>query len=912
MYRAYFSFIVFGVVLSLEALGACNLPNSVAKIRSDGSLPELQEAAVILRDCPDQLDSLAFVLHSIGVVFYNDFDQVDSAIYYMEQAVATWDRVELLQDTLGKGKSNFNLGYFLKGSEQYLAAEPYLRRAAGMYAAIDNAGRLTFAYLQLGQVLERKGAFTEAARYYRLAMNAALSIDDDLAQAKALSDFGGLLRRQQQYTAAIDTLTQALRLFRQAEQEDPDEPACHNQLAVTYFETGDYERSVEQSLLALQGFKDWGNSRRAALVANNLGDTYLRLGQAEQARKVLEEGLAQAQEDQSREIIAHSHDNLGEYYLQTGNVFQAQQSFSMAIHSLLPAWSLGSTPESLRSSLSNSPHKLDLFVYISDLARAQQASYQRTKEKEGALVALRWYMLGDQLLDDIRQGHFEEANKLFWREKVMPFYEAAIACASEVGAVEEGHIFFEKSQAVLLFEAIQRARQLSQVSDRLRLEEQRLQYQVKEIRQSIGNDDQPAAADIQQLLAAEAKLSAFYQSLSNTYPEFSEEGQRLPTVDLSYFSQRYLEPDNGMLIHYFWGQQQLYALAVHDGNAEIHQLGNITTILNGLSSYLKYFEDGSRIVESPASFMEAGYALYQQLLAPLVDELPEQLLIVPSGPLAYLPFEALSVKPAANYAATESYLVVSTLLTYAYSGTLHDQLYQLPEQPTSGNLLAFAPFVTSGNSAYSQLRNSEQEMDELQSVFKGTFLEDKAATRAAFFQQAEQFSLLHLSTHAGSRSTEEQPFIAFYDSLLWMSELYQLHLPADLVVLSACQTNTGELAGGEGVLGLGRGFFYAGARSVVASLWNLNDRHTSQIINAFYQQMEEGVPKSLALQQAKLAFLNDPDIPAFQKSPYFWAGLTFYGNQQPLQVASKWPAYWWGIALLLFLPALWFIIRKRH
>eukprot|EP00903_Cladosiphon_okamuranus_P000764 g762.t1 len=296
-----------------------------------------------------------------GILSIADFSNisntlVDSAIYYMEQAVATWDGVELLQDTLGKGKSNFNLGYFLKGSEQYLAAEPYLRRAAGMYAAIDNAGRLTFAYLQLGQVLERKGAFTEAARYYRLAMNAALSIDDDLAQAKALSDFGGLLRRQQQYTAAIDTLTQALRLFRQAEQEDPDEPACHNQLAVTYFETGDYERSVEQSLLALQGFKDWGNSRRAALVANNLGDTYLRLGQAEQARRVLEEGLAQAQEDQSREIIAHSHDNLD--------------------------------------------------------------------------------------------------------------------------AVEEGHIFFEKSQAVLLFEAIQRARQLSQVSDRLRLEEQRLQYQV--------------------------------------------------------------------------------------------------------------------------------------------------------------------------------------------------------------------------------------------------------------------------------------------------------------------------------------------------------------------------------------------------------------------------------------------------
>jgi CHAT domain-containing protein len=110
------------------------------------------------------------------------------------------------------------------------------------------------------------------------------------------------------------------------------------------------------------------------------------------------------------------------------------------------------------------------------------------------------------------------------------------------------------------------------------------------------------------------------------------------------------------------------------------------------------------------------------------------------------------------------------------------------------------------------------------------------------------------------------------------------------------------------VLGLGRGFFYAGAKSVVASLWNLNDQSTSQVISAFYASLADGQPKAAALQSAKAQYLQDAKVAAYRKSPYYWAGLTYYGDSKPLQAARTSFRWWWalGLTALLALAAYFF------
>ena len=107
--------------------------------------------------------------------------------------------------------------------------------------------------------------------------------------------------------------------------------------------------------------------------------------------------------------------------------------------------------------------------------------------------------------------------------------------------------------------------------------------------------------------------------------------------------------------------------------------------------------------------------------------------------------------------------------------------------------------------------------------------------------------------------------------------ILRLKLNADLVTLSACRTGLGKLVNGEGVLGLTRAFLYAGTRSVLASLWNVNDTATAQLMTAFYRNLKRGLSKDEALRQAKLELLHGKQ-PSW-RHPYFWASFVLIGER---------------------------------
>lgn len=115
------------------------------------------------------------------------------------------------------------------------------------------------------------------------------------------------------------------------------------------------------------------------------------------------------------------------------------------------------------------------------------------------------------------------------------------------------------------------------------------------------------------------------------------------------------------------------------------------------------------------------------------------------------------------------------------------------------------------------------------------------------------------------------------DGFLRLNDIFNLNLPAELVVLSACETGLGENVKGEGFVGLTRGFMYAGARRVVVSLWSVNDAATSELMAKFYQKMLQGGENPIkALREAQLEMWNSPD----RRSPYYWAAFTVQGDWQ--------------------------------
>jgi CHAT domain-containing protein len=138
-------------------------------------------------------------------------------------------------------------------------------------------------------------------------------------------------------------------------------------------------------------------------------------------------------------------------------------------------------------------------------------------------------------------------------------------------------------------------------------------------------------------------------------------------------------------------------------------------------------------------------------------------------------------------------------------------------------------------------------------------------------------------------------------------EVYGVPLKAKMVILSSCNTGTGVLHSGEGILSLARGFVYSGSQSVIMSMWEIEDRSGAEIVKSFYSHLKRGSTKSNALRKARLEYLKSSDM--LRSHPYFWSSLVIYGNNAPLYHSKKLVIVI-GSAVLLMVILLFLFYRK--
>ncbi|MEZ4955450.1 MAG: CHAT domain-containing protein [Saprospiraceae bacterium] len=319
-------------------------------------------------------------------------------------------------------------------------------------------------------------------------------------------------------------------------------------------------------------------------------------------------------------------------------------------------------------------------------------------------------------------------------------------------------------------------------------------------------------------------------------------------------------------------------------------------------------------------YIGAGQRLYEKLIEPVKEKLStKELIIVPDGVLGYVPFGALlSGKPKrASIFDTYPFLEKDYKISYCYSATLLREMKekQHKRQPT-GSLVAFAPFYegsyTKLDSTFSisfdtlangkdtlifndvatrkdfiNLPASGEEVKAASLFWDGDYYLNSDATEDRFNEVAGNYRIVHLSTHgvADSRSGDYS-YLAFAEQkdsieneLLYVRDLYNIQLNADLVTLSACETAAGELQRGEGIISLARAFAYAGAKSIVTTLWVADDNATKDLMKVFYQQLKKGDAKDSALQKAKLKLLEDRR----HAHPFFWTGFVPVGDMSTMK-----------------------------
>ena len=311
------------------------------------------------------------------------------------------------------------------------------------------------------------------------------------------------------------------------------------------------------------------------------------------------------------------------------------------------------------------------------------------------------------------------------------------------------------------------------------------------------------------------------------------------------------------------------------------------------------------------------------------------MVIVPDGVLGYIPYEALlkSEAQTPNAFDTHDYFGKSHTLSYNYSTALWLEMRE--KKHASSGLLAMAPVF--GDKLISQNRSDPTlsifdrtraslgvldfngvEVDSICQVFGGRPLIGTEAVLDSFVALAGNYSILHLSTHAKMDEADSDfSYLAFTDAdvengqnILYINDLYNLQLPLNMVVLSACETGIGELKKGEGIISLARGFTSAGAKSIVTTLWAVNDFTTKDIMVGFYANLNKGYDKDEALQQAKITFWeNQKNID--HAHPYYWSSFIAIGDMAPLK--EKWfEQVWLWIGALAVLVLLFFIFNKKN
>ncbi|MEM1120659.1 MAG: CHAT domain-containing protein, partial [Bacteroidota bacterium] len=228
------------------------------------------------------------------------------------------------------------------------------------------------------------------------------------------------------------------------------------------------------------------------------------------------------------------------------------------------------------------------------------------------------------------------------------------------------------------------------------------------------------------------------------------------------------------------------------------------------------------------------------------------------------------------------------------------------------NFVGIAPFFKSNDNnppvadfrlGLGPLKYNQLEVEKIRRNIGGKIIKGVAATKKMFLANLHKGQILHLATHGKSNDHQgDFSYLAFAkpkqatdQQFLYVKDLFNLKIPADLVVLSACETGLGEIKKGEGIVGIGKGFSYAGAKSLVTTLWRVSDNSTANFMPIFYENLKEGLEKDEALWQAKRAFIQQYRNAAH---PFFWSGYVAYGDMNAVDFQHSHYSYKWWMMLL--------------
>jgi CHAT domain-containing protein len=756
--------------------------------------------------------------------------------------------------------------------------------------------RAARARLQIGDLYRNDKRFQESLSQYHqvlLIQGVAPSL-----KALAYDSIGQVYAELYQTELSLHNYSKALDLARQ-NKDFAFEAHVQLNLASLSAKAGDFGRAMELAQSAVTASGKEKNRKELAAALGFLAQMELKNGRLEKGRNDLEQALSLSRENndlpaQIKLLCLQSAMNLS-----AGQTALAKEQAQSALE--LAEDVARRTPNSQRWR--TNPLRWPCWLA---LARAQRASQQREDARKSYFRALTgtvidWWVVYAST----------ERSAIGFAEDRQTAYRELIDLLVELGQIEEAYNAYQYARVRTLAGVI-RARRFVGVRSATDSRTSALSASMNTLRTRLLSP----ALNKQQRDTLQRELAEVEANLAEKrlQAELNEPRRRMVFSQPPGLKQvqNQIPGDSELLLEFCLGEKRSFAWLISRGRVSFEELpgraeieGKVRQYVNDLSTPPSNLHLQSSLKRQRAMADE----LFRMLFGKLAKQLPadSKLIVIPDGLLNHVPFESL--------VQNDRYLIQSYQITYLPSASLIELLRQAPTASTMGredqlDLLAFGdpvfqqraknssgrklPPTRSGTkqdawdmTTLAPLPRSRDEVEYIASLIpkgrKRLYL-GKDSTEKTFKQETlSKFKWIHLATHSfiDEQNPDRSAVVLALDAdnnedgFLRATEIADLALDCDLVILSACETGRGRLSSGEGVIGLSRSFFIAGTRSVVVSQWAVSDISTAQLMKDFYRQLVNNIAKPAALREAKLRMINGGSE---TRHPYYWAPFILIGT----------------------------------
>ncbi|WP_378182514.1 CHAT domain-containing protein [Aquimarina sp. SS2-1] len=880
----------------------------------------------------------------IGIIYGSSGNLYKSIEYFKKGIEVLTHDIDSNQKQLGVLYSNIGISYFYQN--QYENAYEYYVKALPLIKKHNDLRMQSVIYLNLGSVLLFLDQPHEAISYSKKSITLTSSYHNNEYHKYNIYNYinlGNTYRYLEKYEEAENYLIKALDIANKLYDKDHmDIAKVYQQLGDLFRNKKDYSKSIDFYHQALRITKNiFGeNNSSVGNIYRKLGQLYQEKHNFETAISFYEQGLEIFKKyyPKQKNRIAQYYFHIANTHNDNGEYLKSNDYYDKAIKENLKS-KFSKTDENVTEMI---PEKYDdinglirTMLGKSNVLLLLYATEMKNTYIEESISLFRQI---DKLINYQRQNLLHYQDKVTYAEFSEKLCKGGIVAqylsyknSQSTSDFENLFYYAEKSKAITLKELLTHSKVVNSGNNKKFADfERKIKTDRSHYNSQITKEQSKDSFDLSKIKEYENKLftlqrqqDSLTENIKNQNPKYYHLQHTNNILSLEKTKQNLLP--NQTLIEFFVADSTTYAFTISKNQYDVKEL-QTPKLEEQITSFRKATTD-----QDHQQYKKLGLDLYKLLIEPIKDQLVgDELIIVPDESLWHLNFDVLLTKPSdASEPSKFPYLLKDYAISYANSATLlFDPFEQKTTDAKQEGCLAFSfsdstQTVENNNMSLVTLRaagddlpGTRKEIKAISEIVDGQYFFGNNADEANFKKHASNYKILHLALH-GEVDNERPENSKLYftkskdtieDNYLYSHELFALNIPAVLTVLSACNTGTGKIAKGEGIMSLGNAFQYAGTKSLLLSSWEVPDVTTPQLMQNFYTNLKDGMNKSKALQQAKLQYMEQADI--YKAAPFYWGGFYLVGDPTPIDLGGS---NWWIWTLViggLFLITLFFLKRK--